>query len=316
MGGFCPPIRFCYVCIVHRVTHENIDANHTTIKYMHTIETEEIVARNGLRVLCLGDIVGRAGRKVVQEQLPQLRKRLDVHLVIANGENAAGGLGITKETAKELFSAGVDVITTGNHIWRHQECYSFLAKEPKLLRPANYPDGAPGTGLCIFSMPNGHKAAVINLLGRTYMEAVDCPFHTAEVLLTQIPDDVAIIIVDFHAEATSEKRALAHFLDGKVSAVLGTHTHVQTADAMILEQGTAALSDLGMCGCEENSVLGVRKESSIGRFYTGLPHPFTPARGKATINGAYLQIDKISGKALSIGLVRGKSQGVLRSFIE
>ena len=257
-----------------------------------------------LHILCLGDVVGRAGRHHLRDHLAKMRNTLSLDMVIANGENAAGGLGLTKETAGELFSAGVDIITSGNHIWKHSAFIPYLQKEPRILRPANYAAGAAGQGFCIHTLKCGTKVAVINLLGRTFMEAVDCPFRKAEEIIASIPDEVSIRILDFHAEATSEKRAMAHFLDGKLSAVLGTHTHVQTADAMISELGTASLTDLGMCGVEQNSVLGVNKKAVIERFYTGLPISFTPAKDKASLNGALLVLKKVSGKTLFIALVR------------
>ncbi len=274
--------------------------------------TPLVTEKDSVRVLCLGDIVGRPGRRHLQTHLKRICNELKIDMVIANGENAAGGIGLTPETGKELFDAGVHVITSGNHIWKHKSILPALRKNPHILRPANYPDGAAGSGLCVHQMPCGTQVAVINLIGRTFMEALDCPFKKAEYILSQIPDHVKIRIVDFHAEATSEKRALAHFLDGRVSAVLGTHTHVQTADATISLLGTASLSDLGMCGSERESVLGMQKKSVIERFYAGLPQSFSPAREPASLNGALLVIEKTSGKALSIGLVRDNMPDVYK----
>ena len=250
-----------------------------------------------MRILFLGDVVGRPGRAAVKEQLPALRR--DLALVLANGENASGGIGLTPESAKELFAAGVDVLTSGNHIWKHPEVHVYLDKEPRLLRPANYPPGAPGRGLGLFDLAGGARVAVLNLLGRTYMEAVDCPFRKADELLAQVPDSVSLRLVDFHAEATSEKLALSCYLDGRVSAVLGTHTHVQTNDARILAGGTACITDLGMCGVQE-SVLGMDQRLILKRFLTQLPVRFKPALGKARLQGVVLDLDEATGRARSI----------------
>ncbi len=268
-------------------------------------------APNTVRILCLGDVVAQPGRKVLQEALPNLRQRLGLDMIIANGENSAGGVGITATTANDLFRAGVDVITTGNHVWRHKECLAYIGKEPRLLRPANYPPKAPGRGLGLFTLPSGATVAVLNLLGRVFMGAVDCPFQAAEQLCAEARQHTPIVLVDFHAEATSEKRALAWFLDGKASFVFGTHTHVQTADPMILPQGTACLTDLGMCGVEAGSVLGMQQETSVRRFTTALPHPFVSAKGEAGLNGALVELDATTGKALAIHLVRRGGVSVL-----
>ncbi len=264
-----------------------------------------------VRILCLGDVVAQPGRRVLQELLPGLRQRLGLHMIIANGENSAGGVGITATTASDLFRAGVDVITTGNHVWRHRECLAYIGKEPRLLRPANYPPKAPGRGLGLFTLADGRQVAVLNLLGRVFMDAVDCPFQAAERLCAEAREHTPLILVDFHAEATSEKRALAWFLDGKASFVFGTHTHVQTADPMILPQGTACLTDLGMCGVEAGSVLGMQQETSVRRFTTALPHPFVSAKGEAGLNGALVELDATTGKALAIHLVRRGGVSVL-----
>ncbi len=267
-----------------------------------------------LRVLCLGDVVGRPGRQVLRERLGPLRRVLSLDMIVANGENAAGGIGLTVETLRELIAAGVDVVTSGNHIWKHREMYPHLDKRPEVLRPANYGEGVPGRGLCVHTLPGGEKAAVLNLLGRSFMEAVHCPFRAADAALERLKaehPDLCLCIVDFHAEATSEKRAMSHYLNGRVSAVLGTHTHVQTADAFVSSEGTASLSDLGMCGVEEESVLGMGKEAVLQRFLTAMPHPFKPARGRATLNGAVIEVNKVSGKALSIALVRDNAAEIL-----
>lgn len=260
-----------------------------------------------LRVLCLGDVIGRPGRRLLRDALPALRKRLAVDFVIANGENAAGGIGLTPETLAELTAAGVDAVTSGNHIWKHKSIYSHLEGNNCVMRPANYGLKAPGRGLRMFTLRDGTRLAVLNLLGRVYMDPTDCPFAAADAALAELAEtDTRICLVDFHAEASSEKRAMAHHLDGRVSAVVGTHTHVQTADAEVSAQGTASLTDLGMCGVEIDSVIGMGAQAVLKRFRTGLPQPFIPAKGEASFNGACIDIDKNTGKALSIRLVRGK----------
>lgn len=260
-----------------------------------------------LRILCLGDVIGRPGRQILRECLPGLRTALGLDMVVANGENAAGGIGLTPETFRELTGAGVDVVTSGNHIWKHKEIYAMLDKEPFLLRPANYGDKAPGKGYCLFTLKDGFRVGVVNLLGRVFMEPSDCPFAAADRALEFLGEEGAdCCLVDFHAEATSEKRAMLQYLDGRAAAVLGTHTHVQTADACVTPSGTAGLTDLGMCGVELDSVIGMAKEPVLKRFVTGLPQPFRPAKGAATLNGALMKIEKKSGKSLSIELLRGK----------
>lgn len=253
-----------------------------------------------MRLLILGDVVGRPGREALAGRLPRLRRELGADAVIANAENASGGIGLTAKAAREILMAGVDVMTSGNHIFRHKEILPFFETSDRLLRPANYPDGAPGAGLCVYRPDDGPPYAVLNLLGRTYMEPVlDCPFRAADALLGQIPVDVTIRVVDFHAEATSEKKALAFFLDGRVSVVVGTHTHVQTADAQILPHGTAYLTDLGMCG-PTLSALGMDPAGVVRRFVTGMPHRFTVAKTPSALRGAIADIDSTTGKAVQI----------------
>ena len=281
-----------------------------------------------MRILFFGDIVGKPGRQALKELLPALRREHAPDVVIANGENASGGIGLTAETLRELLGMGIDVLTTGNHVWKHRDLYGPLDKEPRLLRPANYPAGAPGRGLGVYDLPCGARLAVLNLCGTTYMDPLDCPFRTAEALLAQLeaadggasgasggtgtsgvpPDPPAppapvIRIVDFHAEATSEKKALGWFLDGRVSAVIGTHTHVQTADAMLLPGGTAYLTDAGMCGVEA-SVLGMDHKVIVDRFLTRLPQRFRPATGRGSLNGVLLDVDEVTGRARSIRALR------------
>lgn len=256
-----------------------------------------------MRILFFGDIVGKPGRLVLRKRLPSLREEHQADLVIANGENASGGIGLSGDTMRELFGAGIDILTSGNHIWKHKEMYNLLNNEPRIIRPANYPHGAPGNGLVIHELPDGRKIAVMNLLGRTFMDDIDCPFSKADTLLATIPEDVTVRIIDFHAEATSEKKALSFYVDGKVSAVIGTHTHVQTADAMILQKGTGYITDAGMCGVEE-SCLGMDPKVIIDRFMTGLPQRFKIAKGTAHINGLFMDVNEETGLCDDIRLIR------------
>ena len=255
----------------------------------------------------LGDAVGRPGRNVIRTELPDLRREKEIDVVILNGENAAGGSGITVKVMNELFGLGIDVITSGNHIWKNREIYACLEREPRLLRPANYPPSAPGSGLGVYEA-GGVKFAVINLLGRHNLEEVDCPFRKADELLASLAAEVKIILVDFHAETSSEKKALGWFLDGKVSAVAGTHTHVQTNDAQLMPQGTGYLTDLGMCGVEQ-SVLGLDPHIVVARFIHRLPGKFKLAEGPLWMCGAIFDIDMANGRCNSVELVRlaGKS---------
>lgn len=254
--------------------------------------------RTIVNILHIGDIVGRPGRRIVENCLPNLCKEHQVDFVVANGENAAGGMGITPDVAEELYNQGIDVITTGNHIWDKKEIISYLELDPRIIRPANYPPGTPGRGI-VETMVQEIPLAVINLSGRVFMNTLDCPFRKAEELLADYAGQNSIIIVDFHAEATSEKQALARFLDGKVSAVVGTHTHVQTADEQILPKGTAYITDVGMTG-PIDSVLGVRIELAVKRFLTQMPARFDVAGGPAQLNAVLLSIDTVSGKTISI----------------
>ncbi len=254
--------------------------------------------------------MGRSGRTAVREHANRLRLELELDFLAANAENAAGGIGLTPRTARDLFQSGVDVLTTGNHVWKHKELRPYLDEEQRVLRPANYPAG-PGSGMGVFQGESGPQVAVLNLMGRTYMEAVDCPFQTAETLLASLPVDVKVRLVDFHAEATSEKKALAYFLQDKVTAVLGTHTHVQTNDACILGQRCGFITDLGMCGAED-SVLGMDKDIIVERFYTRLPMRFEPAQGEACLCGAALDVDE-AGRTLNIYAVR-QSAAELRKY--
>jgi len=255
-----------------------------------------------MRFLMLGDAVGRPGRAVIRSELPALSAEKDIDVVILNGENSAGGTGITVKVMNELFDLNIDVISSGNHIWKNREIYAYLEREPRLLRPANYPPSAPGTGLGVYEK-KGQKFAVINLLGRHNLEDVDCPFRKADELLQTLPGDLNIVLVDFHAETTSEKKALGWYLDGRVSAVAGTHTHVQTNDAQILPSGSGYISDLGMCGVEQ-SVLGLDPVNIVNRFVNRLPTKFKLAEGPLWMCGAIFDIDETGGNCRSVEIVR------------
>jgi len=245
-------------------------------------------------ILAVGDIIGRPGRQAVQELLPGLRQQYGLDLVIANAENAAGGLGLTSITAKELLNASVDVLTSGNHIWAQKEIIPYLDGEMPILRPLNYPPGVPGRGYIV----NG-QAMVVNLIGRTFMGDLDCPFRAMDQLLAELEHKPPVIIVDFHAEATSEKVAMGRYLDGRVSAVLGTHTHVGTIDAQLLPQGTAYVTDIGMTG-PMDSVIGDDAEAVIRRFLTVIPHRLSVGKGKTIFNTVLVRVDDDSGRAISI----------------
>ena len=231
--------------------------------------------------------------------IPRLIKEKNVDLCIANGENAAGGFGITKRMVEKLVSYGVDVITSGNHIWNRQDFISCLAKSNRVLRPLNYPRNAPGSGSTVVTTRSGQKAAVVNLQGRTFMSPIDCPFLLGRREIEQLKKETQVVFVDFHAEATAEKVALGRYLDGIASAVIGTHTHVQTADEQVLEGGTAYLTDAGMTGVN-NSVIGTRPENAIKRFLDQVPTRFKPADGKAVFCGALVDVDAMNGRALNI----------------
>lgn len=260
-----------------------------------------------MRIAFFGDIVGRPGRAALKSRLPLLREKLHLDAVIANVENAAGGIGVTRETLREIYSAGVDVATGGNHTWRNQEVYTALDEDRRNVRPANVYPGAPGRGYAVHVAAGGTRIAVINLLGRSFMDACDCPFRTVDAVLGQLPHDMSLIFVDFHAEATSEKRAMGHYLDGRVSALVGTHTHVQTADAAIFPKGMAYITDLGMCGAERESVLGMEPDGIIKRFVTGLPVRFKPASGEGMLNGLLADFDPSTGRAERVAILRERA---------
>jgi metallophosphoesterase (TIGR00282 family) len=259
-----------------------------------------------MRVLYLGDIVGKSGRQLVVEQVPILRKELKLDFVVVNGENAAAGFGITQKICNELFAAGVDVVTTGNHVWDQNETKNHINQEPRLIRPINFPEGTPGKGSTIYEDARGRKILVINAMGRIGMDPLDCPFRAVEKEIKKyiLGGGVKFILVDIHAEATSEKMAMGHFLDGRVSFVVGTHTHVPTADAQILDGGTAYQTDAGMCG-DYNSVIGMDKAEPILRFVKKMRgNRFTPAVGPATICGTFVETNNQTGLATKIHAIR------------
>jgi hypothetical protein len=243
-----------------------------------------------MNLLFLGDIVGSPGRRAVEELLYRLVDRHLIDLVVANGENASGGIGITPPVADQLLNMGIDLLTSGNHIWKHKDIIPYLEDTDRLVRPANYPPDTPGRGYAILETPLGDKAAVINLEGRVFMNPLECPFRTADKILALIPPEVKVIIVDIHAEATSEKLAMGWYLDGRVSAVVGTHTHVQTADERVLPQGTAYITDVGMTG-PINSVIGMKTEVILERFLTQRPQPFKVASHNIQLQGVVLKFD-------------------------
>lgn len=252
-----------------------------------------------MRILFIGDIVGRAGRKILSQNLDRLVDQHAVDFIIVNGENAAGGFGLTNDIVREFRKLGVNVITSGNHIWDKKDFVASLDRYEDVLRPGNYPVGAPGRGLGIYQSNVGTKIAVINLEGRIFMNSLDCPFRAADEYLGQLMDDVAVVFVDFHAEASSEKMALAHYLDGRVSVLIGTHTHVPTADEQILPGGTAYQTDAGMTGSRD-SVIGVRKEIAIEKFITQMPAKFEVAKKDPVLCGVLVDVDDESGKATHI----------------
>jgi len=245
-------------------------------------------------ILAIGDIIGRPGRRAIEKVLPDLRQQYGIELVVANAENAAGGLGLTPATAKELLDANVDILTSGNHIWAQKEIIPYLDSEMPILRPLNYPPGVPGRGYII-----NNRVLVVNLMGRTFMGDFDCPFRAMDNLLAELRQKPPVIIVDFHAEATSEKVAMGRYLDGRVTAVLGTHTHVGTIDAQVLAQGTAYVTDIGMTG-PLDSVIGDDAEAVIRRFLTGMPHRLSVGKGKTVFNAVLVRVADDSGRAISI----------------
>jgi len=256
-----------------------------------------------MKILFIGDIVGKVGRVVTKALLPTIADRYKIDFVIANGENVAGGFGITEKTAFELLGLGINVITTGNHVWDKKEFVSQISKIDNVLRPLNYPPGVPGFGSIIETAGNGSKLAVVNISGRVFMPPMDCPFRIAEDEIKKIHATTKIIIIDFHAEATSEKVAFGYFMDGKVSAVIGTHTHVQTADEKILPGGTAYITDVGMTG-PSNSVIGIETEQVIHRFLTSIPVRFETAKGDGIFSAVVFEVNEETGKSTVIQRLR------------
>lgn len=259
-----------------------------------------------MRLLFLGDVVGRSGRKAVLEQLPDLRARSKFDFVVVNGENSAGGFGITEVICQELLDAGADVVTLGNHAFDQREALVFIDRQDRLLRPLNYPAGTPGRGSSVYRAANGADVLVINALGRVFMTELDCPFRAidAELNACRLKHGADAVVIDFHAEATSEKQSLAYFVDGRASLVVGTHTHAPTADERILPGGTAYMSDVGMCG-DYNSVLGMEIDEPVSRFLTRIPRArFEPASGVATICGVAVETDDATGLARSVKALR------------
>ncbi len=259
-----------------------------------------------MRLLFLGDIVGRSGRHAVVESLPGLKRRYALDFIVINGENAAGGFGITEAILEELIEAGADAVTLGNHAFDQKEALVFINRRDRLLRPINYPQGTPGRGAALIKSSTGAEVLVINAMGRIFMPELDDPFRAIDAELTacRLKEGADAIIIDFHAEATSEKQAMGYFVDGRASVVVGTHTHAPTADERVLPSGTAFISDVGMCG-DYNSVLGMDTEEPISRFLTKIPRQrFEPARGPATLSGLAVEIDDKTGLAVRCGALR------------
>jgi metallophosphoesterase (TIGR00282 family) len=252
-----------------------------------------------IKILFIGDVFGAPGRGVLERLLMGLRDRWAVDMVVANGENAAGGLGITPPLARELWGCGVDVITTGNHAWKQREIFPMLDEEPNILRPANYPGPAPGRGHVIYTLESGVRVGVMNLQGRVFMEPLDNPFHAADEILAGPLAQADVVVLDMHAEASSEKQAMGRHLDGRAAVVAGTHTHVQTADEKILPGGTAYISDLGLTG-PHASVIGMEPRAALNKFITGMPMRFKAAKKDPRLQGALVEIDEKTGRALGI----------------
>lgn len=252
-----------------------------------------------MKLLFIGDIFGHAGRTVVASHLADIRSTNAIDVVIANGENAAAGFGITPAVADELFRYGIDVMTSGNHIWDKRDIYDYFPRNPRLLRPANYPPGCPGEGIFIHQTRSGARCAVMNLQGRVYMASTDCPFRKADELLAAVPAEVKVRFLDFHAEVTSEKVAMGWYLDGRVSAVVGTHTHIPTADTRILPGGTAYQTDCGMTG-PYDSIIGVETAPVLRKFLTSMPIKMEPAKGSVELHSVIVEVDDATGKAVNI----------------
>ncbi|MDE2485003.1 MAG: TIGR00282 family metallophosphoesterase [candidate division NC10 bacterium] len=251
-----------------------------------------------MRILFIGDVIGKPGREIVASVLPRLTEERKIDLVIANGENLAGGFGVTGAVAEEMFALGVDLLTSGNHLWDKKEVEEYIVKEERLLRPANYPEPAPGRGSLVVDR-GGCIVGVLNLQGRAFMPTLDCPFRVGDREISRLRRETTLIFVDFHGEATAEKQAFAWYVDGRVSAVIGSHTHVPTADERILPGGTAYLTDVGMTGGYD-SVIGMGIEAPIAKFLSGLPKQFRPATGAPRLCGVVVEIDERTGRSTSI----------------
>jgi len=251
-----------------------------------------------LKILAIGDVIGKPGRRAVQQFLPGLINEFDINFVVANGENSAHGIGITLNTARELHESGIDALTTGNHVWAQREMIQSLDSDPRIIRPLNFPPAAPGRGFAIFG-----DVMVVNLIGRVFVGQYDCPFRTMDSLLSTVTPLPGIIIVDFHAEATSEKVALGRYLDGRVSAVVGTHTHIGTTDARVLPGGTAYVTDIGMVG-PVDSIIGDDVDNVLNSFLTGLPHRLSVGKGRVAFDAMLLDIDDVTGNARTIQRIR------------
>ncbi len=259
-----------------------------------------------MRILFLGDVVGRSGRDAVGAALPKLREALGIELAVVNGENASHGFGLSPDMALALFTAGADVITLGNHSWDRKELIPYMAQEPRVIRPLNYPPGTPGAGSVVVQVSDGRRALVVNAMGRLFMDALDCPFRATAVELSKyrLGTTVAAAVIDFHAEATSEKMSFGHSFDGQASLIVGTHTHVPSADHQIMPGGTAFQADAGMCG-DYDSVIGMQKEGAAARFWRKMPgEKLAPADGEATVCGVFVETDNLTGLALRIEPVR------------
>jgi hypothetical protein len=251
-----------------------------------------------MKILAIGDVIGKPGRQALARFLPEIKEKYGVNLTVVNAENSAGGIGVTPDTADDLLKAGADVLTSGNHVWAHKEIYPVLDSDTPLLRPLNYPPGVPGRGYLL-----SHGVLVVNLIGRTFMGNYECPFRTTDALLSDLITRPPVIIIDFHAEATSEKVALGLYMDGRVSAVLGTHTHVGTIDARILPGGTAYVTDIGMTG-PIHSVIGDDPGEVLERFLTQLPHRLSAGKGKCVLNAVIVTVDDATGRATAIERVQ------------
>ncbi len=260
-----------------------------------------------MNIIFIGDIVGKCGRQLIFEHLPDLINQYQVDLCIANVENVAGGLGITPAIARQLLDSGIQVLTSGNHVWDKREVEEYITQERRLLRPANYPPGTPGYGSTTIDLPSGDTVGILNLAGRVFMQSLDCPFRVGMAELEKLMPQASVIIVDFHAEATSEKVAMGWYLDGKVSAIIGTHTHIPTADEHILPQGSAYITDVGMTGAYD-SVIGIKKELVLKRFLYQLPVRFEAAKKDPRLCGIFLEVDAKTGRTMSVERIQIKSQ--------